>query len=554
MPRHDWPASDIWQVVAYIRSLNGSRTGPNADSSAAAAPAPHVTFADLLTAERDSAEWRTYSGSYASRHYSRLHQIDRTNVRRLHLRWIYQLPTVSQEIAEASPLAVANVLYLTVPRNDVVAIDGRTGRLLWRYERQLPDNVRTCCGQVNRGVAMLGNVVYLATLDARLVALDAESGMVRWEVAVAEPADGFAITGAPLALDGLVITGVAGSEFGIRGFLDAYDAATGKRVWRFYTIPGPGEPGHETWTGDAWRTGGGATWMTGSYDPELGFLYWGIGNPAPDFDGTGRPGDNLYTSSVVALDARTGKLHWYFQFTPHDQFDYDAVEIPVLVNTGSAGRERRLLLTANRNGFYYVLDRVTGRFLAGRPYARVTWAQGLDSMGRPLPAAGAVPSPKGTVLYPSVHGATNWRPPAFSPRTNLFYVSAVEQPGLFFSSPWEYRRGERYDGGDAGALPNSKKVSLVRALSAFTGVLQWEHVLPFPEGRLGGLLTTAGDLVFGGNGPHFFALDAETGHELWAFTTGGRMASGPIAYLVDGRECISVLAGRTLLTFSLDGR
>ena len=554
MPPHAWPASDIWQVVEYVRSVDRSRPAMAASSSAPSATAAPVTFSDLVAAERDSADWRTYSGSYTSRRYSRLRKIDRGSVGRLRLRWMYQLPMKSEENIEASPLAVANVLYLTVPPNDVVAIDSRTGGLLWRYNRQLPDKLPTCCGRVNRGVAILGNMLYLATLDARLVALDAGTGNIKWETMVADPGEGYTITAAPLALDGLVITGVAGGEYGIRGFVDAYDAATGKRVWRFYTIPGPGEPGHETWTGDGWRTGGGPTWMTGSYDPDLGLLYWGTGNPGPTFDATGRPGDNLYTNSVLALEARTGKLRWHFQFTPHDALDYDAVEIPVLVDADVAGRQRRLLVTANRNGFYYVLDRATGQFLAGRPFARVTWAQGLDSTGRPVPAPGAMPSREGTLLYPYVGGATNWWSPAFSPRTNLFYVAAVERPGLFYAIPSKYRSGMEYMGGDAANVPGHQSVSVVRALSATTGALRWEHVQPSPRGNPGGLLATAGDLVFGGNDTRFYALDAATGRELWGFNTGGRIVAAPIAHVVDGREQISVVAGRVLLTFSLDGR
>jgi alcohol dehydrogenase (cytochrome c) len=551
MRPHAWPANDIWQVVAYVRSLDRSRTTTATGNRASAAP---VTYADLVAAERDSADWRTYSGSYASHRYSHLRQIDRGSVSRLRLRWIYQLPMQSEERVEASPIAVANELYVTVPPNDVVAIDRRTGGLLWRYNRPLPDHLPTCCGRVNRGVAVLGKTVYLATLDARLVALDAASGKITWEAIVADPAEGYTITAAPLALDGLIITGVAGGEYGIRGMLDAYDATTGKRVWRFHTIPGPGEPGHETWTGDSWRRGGGPTWLTGSYDPDLGLLYWGTGNPGPVFDATVRPGDNLYTNSVLALEASTGKLRWHFQFTPNDAFDYDAVEIPVLVDADVAGRQRRLLVTANRNGFYYVLDRVTGQFLAGRSFARVTWAQGLDSAGRPVPTPGAVPSPQGTLVYPSDGGATNWWSPAFSPRTNLFYVAAVEKPGLFYSSPSKYRPGMEYAGGDAADVPGRRAVAVVRALSATTGILRWEHVLPVPDGNPGGVLATAGDLVFGGDVSRFYALDAETGRELWWFNTGGRIAAAPVAYLVDGREQISVIAGRALLTFSLDGR
>jgi len=551
MPPHPWPLKDIWQVVAYIRSLD--RATAAAEPRGLHLPAPNLTFATLVATLRDSSDWPTYAGSYTGQRYSELAQIDRHTVGALRLAWMYQLPGRGADPTESTPLAVGGVLYFSASANDVVALDARTGDLAWTYHRDLPGELPTCCGRVNRGLALLGNTLYLATLDARLVALDAQTGRVRWQTTVADPADGYTITGAPLALNGLVITGVAGGEYGVRGFLDAYDATTGKRVWRFYVVPAPGDPGHETWTGDSWRQGGGPTWMTGSYDAQRGVLYWGTGNPGPTFDGTGRGGANLYTNSLLALDARTGTLGWYFQFTPHDVLDYDAVEVPVLVDSDSAGRRRHLVVTANRNGFYYVLDRESGRFFTGQPYARVTWAQGLDSEGHPIAAPTARPSPAGTLLYPNVGGATNWWPPAYSPQTGLFYVPTVERPGLFYSSPGGYRRGALYMGGDAGDVPNARPVSLVRALAVASGGIQWEHVLTIPTGNLAGLLATAGNVVFGGDGPRFYALDAETGAELWAFNTGGRINAAPIAYLAGGHEQVSVVAGRALVTFALAG-
>ncbi|HEX7137932.1 MAG TPA: PQQ-binding-like beta-propeller repeat protein, partial [Vicinamibacterales bacterium] len=360
---------------------------------------------------------------------------------------------------------------------------------------------------------------------------------------------GHAITAAPLAVDGKIIVGISGGEAGIRGFLDAYDTKTGKQAWRFYTVPSPGEPGSEGWPGDSWVHGGGATWLTGSYDPALKLLYWGTGNPGPDWNGDSRIGDNFGTSSVVALDVETGKLRWSFQFTPHDVHDWDANQIPVLVDAEVGGRQRSLLVMANRNAFYYALDRKTGEFLFGAPYAKQTWAKGLDDRGRPILIPGMDPSEKGTLVYPSLQGATNWASPSYSPLTGLLYVPVREMGSVYYKTAVEYRPGTYYTGGSEKRL-DEESWGAVRALDVKTGKRAWDFPLPTPTWA--GVMSTAGGLVFSGsNEGNFFALDASTGKALWQFQTGGPIRSGPMSFAMNGRQHVAVAGGHALFVFAL---
>ena len=344
-----------------------------------------VSFERLLNADEEPHNWLTYSGTYASTRYSLLDRITLANVGELELKWVFQAQSL--EKFESTPLIVDGIMYLTEAPNTVVALDAATGRAFWDYRHNPSTASRPCCGRVNRGLAMLGNTLFMATIDAQLIAIDAINGQPVWRTEVADPGAGYAMTLAPLVVKDKVIVGVAGGEFGIRGFISAHDAETGEEAWKFYTIPGPGEPGHETWEGDtdAWQHGGASVWLTGSYDPELDQTYWGIGNPGPDWNPAQRPGDNLYSDSVVALDPDTGELEWHFQFTPNDDYDYDAVQIPVLadidVGSFSSGRQ---MLWANRNGFFYVLDRTTGEFIRGEPFTDINWASGLGESGRPI--------------------------------------------------------------------------------------------------------------------------------------------------------------------------
>jgi alcohol dehydrogenase (cytochrome c) len=508
-----------------------------------------VPYERLRRAESEPGSWITYSGSYRGQRFSSLDQVNTSNVAALRPAWVYQARETGA--FEATPLVADGVMYLTEPRGRVVALDVHTGRPLWRWEPKLPKNVRTLgFGPVNRGVALLDGTVFVGTLDARLVALDAASGAVRWDVAVADNKTGHAITVAPLALDGKVVVGISGGEAGIRGFLDAYDAKTGARRWRSWTIPEPGAPGHDTWAGDSWKTGGGPTWVTGAFDPELNLLYWGIGNPGPDWNGDARAGDNLYTCSLLALDAATGALRWYFQFTPHDVHDWDANQVPVLLDAEIGGRARKLVATANRNGFYYVLDRTTGEFLRGTPYAKQTWASGLDGKGRPIVLPGSEPTVEGVLVWPSLQGATNWFSPAYSPKTGLFYVSVREMDSYYHKSDVDYEPGKYFMGGGETLVAGDETSGAVRALDVLTGERRWEFKLLSPPWS--GLLATAGGLVFGGSMEgNIYALDAATGKPLWEFQTGGSVVANPISFLLDGKQVIAIAAGQGLFVFGL---
>jgi alcohol dehydrogenase (cytochrome c) len=366
-----------------------------------------------------------YSGNYRSYRFSKLDQITSQNIQGLHPKWIYQ---EQHPKLEATPLVVNGIIYTIQVPNDVVALDAETGRVLWTFHHPVPPDIISCCGQINRGLAVHGDRLFMETLDAKLLALDARSGRLLWKTEIADYKLGYAGTVAPLAVKDKIIVGIAGGEYGIRGFIDAYYASTGERAWRFYTIPGKGEPGNETWTGDSWMHGGGSTWITGSFDPDLNLIYWGTGNPGPDMNGDVRPGDNLYTCSMVALDADSGKLRWHFQYTPHDTHDWDSVQIPVLIDAPIHGKTRKLLLHPNRNGFYYVLDRENGEFLLAKPFVKQTWAKGMDKRGRPIQLPGTEPTEAGNVtIWPGIDGGNNWMSPSYNPLTNLLYVMAREE-------------------------------------------------------------------------------------------------------------------------------
>ena len=509
-----------------------------------------VTWERLLNAADEPENWLLYSGSLDSQRFSRLDQIHGGNVAELELKWAYQIPEIDR--AETVPLVVDGVMFITEAPSNVVAVDARTGRPYWRYDHELPDDLRICCGRNNRGVAILGDTLFMSTLDAHLVAIDARTGNLRWNREVADHAGGYSKTAAPLIVKDKVVTGVAGGEFGIRGFLDAYNPTNGDREWRLYTIPGPDHPDNQTWAGDSWRTGGSPTWLTGSYDPDLNLVYWGTGNPGPDWNGEVRLGDNLYADSALAVDANTGKLEWYFQFTPWDVHDWDAIQIPILADIDFNGEPRKVMMWANRNAFYYTLDRITGEFLVGKPYAKQTWAEGLDDLGRPIRAPNKLPTPDGTVVSPPVGGGTNWWSPAYSPRTELFYVNAYDGEQEYFIRDQEYVEGEQYTGGGGqNVLPVDNYTSAIRAIDPRTGDRRWEFEIQ-PRST-SGLLATAGDLVFGGSvDGYFYALDAVTGQELWNLPVGGRVHAAPITYAVDGQQYVTIAAGNVVYTFGLD--
>jgi alcohol dehydrogenase (cytochrome c) len=531
-------------------------------SCAGLAVRAQVSFERLLRADREPQNWLTYSGTVQSQRFSQLTQITPDNVKNLELQWIFQARSI--EKFETTALVVDGIMYTVQAPNDLLALDAVTGRTFWMYSYRPSQDSRPCCGRVNRGVAILGDTLFMGTIDGHVVAVDARNGRPIWDVAVAKPEAGYAFTHAPLVVKDKVIVGTAGGEFGIRGFLAAFDAKTGKEIWRFYTIPGPGEAGHESWSGDSWKRGGGSVWVTGSYDPDLNLTYWGIGNAGPDYNGDVRLGDNLYTSSVVALDADTGKLKWHYQFSPHDEFDYDAVQVPVLGDITWNGGPRKVMMFANRNGFFYVLDRGTGQFLLGKPFVRVNWADGFDDNGRPRRVPGQVPTEQGTLIYPGNQGGTNWYNPSFSPRTGLFYIPTwVNYSSIYVKRPAEFAEGRGFNGGTVrNTVPQGLRVGpvgyrtedegygAVRAIDPRTGDLKWEYKMT--EFTQAGILTTASDLVFtGGNEGYFFALNARTGALLWKSTVGGQVASGPMTYAVGGRQYVAVAAGSSLFAFAL---
>lgn len=527
-------------LLAYLASLDGVKPGP-----VEGAPAPVTAQDKERILNPKPGDWPTYNGALGANRHSGLDQINTGNVAKLQLAWSYTIPHFGLEM---TPLVADGVMYVSGP-NQVCAIDGRSGREVWCYSRpRSPANkvAGDAAKGATRGVALLGDRVFFATDNANLICLNRITGALMWEAVLPNGPGTFGATAAPLVVDNLVISGMAGGDGPLRGFLAAYDAATGKEVWRFHTIPTRTEPAAETWKGKALETGGGATWLTGSYDASTGLLYWPTGNPFPDTDGTERQGDNLYTNCVVALDLRTGKLKWHFQFTPHDLHDWDATEPLVLVDAKWQGRDRKLLLQANRNGFFYVLDRITGEYLLGKPFVKMlTWASGIGADGRPILLEGNKPTPAGTRTCPAVRGATNWYSTAYNPSTKLFYVMAVEDCNLY--------RQAGFGGYVPLRDPANPPAKYLRAIDIETGKVSWEvpQVGP-PEANYSGVLSTAGGVVFyGETGGSFAAIDARNGKTMWHFPTGQQWKASPMTYTVNGKQYISIAAGGNVLAFAL---
>lgn len=533
-------------LFASVQLVAGQESSPNI----ATPSLTPVTWERLVNAADEPHNWLMYSGTLDSQRFSGLDSIHNRNVGGLELKWAYQIPEIDR--AETTPLVIDGVMFITEAPSNLVAVDAATGRPYWRYDHELPDDLRICCGRNNRGVAVLGETLYMSTLDAHLVGIDARTGNLVWDSVVADYQSGYSKTAAPLIVKDQVITGIAGGEFGIKGFIDSYDAEDGALLWRADTIPGPDHPDNRTWAGDSWRTGGAASWITGTYDPDLDLVYWGTGNPGPDWNGDVRMGDNLYSDSVLALDGDSGELDWYFQFTPHDVHDWDAIQVPILADLEFDGEMRKVMMWANRNAFYYTLDRETGEFLIGKPYARQTWAEGLDENGRPIRVPGTSPTYEGVVVAPSIGGGTNWWSAAYSPRTELYYVNAYDGEQKYFKRDEDYVEGERFTGGGGeNVLPQEAYQSAIRAIDPRTGDLRWEFLLQ-PRATAG-VLATAGDLVFsGGVDGYFYALDAVSGQELWHIQLGSRVHSAPMSFAVDGQQYITVAAGNVVYTFGLD--
>jgi alcohol dehydrogenase (cytochrome c) len=508
-----------------------------------------VSYERLRDAAQEPQNWLTYSGNYSSWRYSALDQIHIRNVHRLSLNWAFQVADVGQ--FETTPVVVDGVLYGTGQNNRAFALDARTGRAIWRYQRNLPQKLQPCCGMVNRGFAILGNRLFMATLDAHIIALDTKTGNLLWDTTAADYHQAYTFTVAPLAVKNKVIVGVSGGEYGVRGFIDAYDADTGRRLWRFDTVPGPEQPGHDTWSGDSWKTGGAPAWITGSYDPTLNLIYWPTGNPAPSNYGGERKGANLYSNSMLALDADTGILKWYFQFTPHDLYDYDATQIPVLIDADWDGKPRRLLIHANRNGFLYALDRTDGKFLTAKALGHVTWANGIGPDGKPILNMAVDSNANMNRVCPGALGLTNWFSPSYDPDTKLLYVATSNECDIFTNAPQKYRAGHDFLGSVYVPDPIERPSGALLALDPLTGEVKWEF--KYFSNPNGGALSTAGGVIFAGDSDgNFIALDARTGQALWHIQLGAAMYSTAISYQLDGKQYIVIPAGSTLFAFSLD--
>jgi alcohol dehydrogenase (cytochrome c) len=537
MPAVAATPEELRDLIAYLAA---PKTSPPPPVGAVAPPQP--------------GDWPTYDGNFTGNRFSPLDQIRPDNLARLAPQWMYTVPGGTRAL-ETTPVVVDGVMHVTAV-NTAVALDARSGREIWRYNRPRSSGLAgDAAGGINRGAAILGDRLFLVSDNAHLLALHRLTGQLIWDVEMADSRRNYGATGAPLVVDDLVIAGVSGGDEGIRGFLDAYRASTGERVWRFWTVPAPGEPASETWVGRAIEHGCGATWLTGTYDPEARLLYWPTGNPCPDYNGDERKGDNLYTSSVVALDPATGKLRWHYQFTPHDLHDWDATEPPLLIDATFRGQPRKLLIQANRNGFFYVLDRLTGKLLLAEPFVkRLTWASGIGPDGRPRLLPGNEPTAEGQLVCPAVAGAANWASAAFHPTTGLFYFFAEESCNIYSKNDQWWEAGKSFYGGGTRRAPGDPSAKFLKAVNLETGKVAWE-IPDIGGGILGsGLLATAGNLIFfGDGGGTFLAADARTGKLLWHFNTGQTFKAGPMTYTVDGRQHVAIAAGPTILSFALTG-
>ena len=539
-----------WQVIGYLKALQFAAASRYASSL----PPMDIRVSDdqIRSAGTARDRWLTYSGTLDGRRYTPANEVTPQNVSHLRLQWVHQFGMFTAKI-ESTPIVAGGYIFTTLPPSDVVALDVRSGNVRWSYKGSVPDKLPVDTTASNRGLAILGNVLFLERLDCVLVAIDATNGNVNWQTKVCNPADDYTMTGAPLVVNGMIVVGVSGGEYGVRGFVAAYDAETGQQKWKFNTIPGLGEFGHDTWKNDAWKSGGGATWVTGSYDPSLDLIYWGVGNPAPGFNGDVRPGDNLFTDSVVALHASSGKLAWYFQFTPHDEHDWDSAQTPILAELMIKGTLRRVLCFPNRNGFYYVLDRTTGEFLLAAPFVEENWAKGLDSAGHPILTSHADLTSAGRLTKPGSEGGVNWQNAAFDEKRRLVFVPATEGASVFTKSPKPKRGNMGFYPGSSGTAGEYDLISVVRALDAASGTKRWEYSPPpgAKEHGYSGLLATGGGLVFGESGGFAFGLDSATGRELWSVFLGGDTSAPPISFNVDGHQVILVSAGQALFLFGL---
>ena len=518
-------------------------------------PKPAVSLNVNLAPERLLAQpvgenWLSYNGDYTGKRYSSLDQINANNVQGLRTQWVFH--AASQDGLEVTPVVVDGMMFVTAA-NDAYALDGQTGRVVWHYSRAVTEGLVDDAAQHhNRGVAIWRSRIFMETDNAHLLCLDARSGNLLWDVAYTDGNKNYGATSAPLVVKDKVLVGTSGGDDGVRGFVAAFDAESGKEAWRFWTIPAPGENGSASWPGDSYLHGCGTTWMPGTFDPELNTIYWGTSNPCPDFDGDDRPGDDLYTDSVLALDPDSGKLKWHFQFTPHDLYDYDATETPVLIDSVYRGQPRKLLVQANRNGFFYVLDRTDGKFLSAAPFVqKLNWASGIDKQGRPIRTE-VVPSAGGTRVCPGFTGATNWYSPSYNPDTHLFYFLASENCNIYFKKAEKFEEGKTYYATGVKRSVGDDHQRFLLAFGLESDKPVWRYAQVAGGRSAAGTMTTRGGLVFfGDDGQSFEAVDARSGAPLWHFTVGQNFHASPMSYAIQGAQYVAIAAGSDVFSFAL---
>jgi alcohol dehydrogenase (cytochrome c) len=537
-------------LITLLAIVTSASSGVPAHSQVQASSAKiDIQSPDLLI-HPPAANWPSYNGDYSGRRYSGLSEINASNVRDLRAAWVFHTQNTSR--LEVTPTVVNGMMFVTAA-NEAIALDARTGRVVWRHTRPNSEAlIDDASGHLNRGVALWHDRVYMETDNAHLLCLDARSGNLIWDVAYADWNKNYGATSAPLIVKDKVLVGTSGGDDGVRGFVAAYDAVTGKLAWRFWTIPGPGEFGSQSWPGKLYLHGGGTTWMPGTYDPELNLIFWGTSNPAPDFEGEVRPGDDLYTDCVLALDPDTGKLKWHFQFTPHDLFDYDAVETPILIDAVYRGVARKLLVEANRNGYIYVLDRANGHFLSATQFVeKLNWAKGIDAQGRPV-LSGIQPTAAGTRICPGYGGATNWFSPSYSEATHSVYVMALEQCETYFFKPEAFHEGKGYYSTGVKRIPGEPWRKALVSFNLDTDSIAWKYPQAGEGESSGGTMATAGGLVFFGDDTGSFeAIDAQNARPLWHFNTGQRMSASPMSYAVRGKQYVAIAAGSDIFSFAL---
>jgi alcohol dehydrogenase (cytochrome c) len=520
-----------------------------AGAAATAVGAQSITSADIMKGLSDPTRWLTIYGDYAGARHSPLTQITPANAAQLQPRWTFQTGVIGN--FEATPVVLDGVLYFTGALNNAWAIDARTGKQIWAYRRQLPQGLKVCCGPVNRGFAIHGDRLFMTTLDAHLISLEAKTGKVVWDVAMADYNLGYASTPAPLVVKDKLIVGIAGGEFANRGFLDAYDPATGKQIWRLWTVPAKGEPGSETWPDDVLERGGAPTWVTGTYDPEMNLIFWGTGNPNPDWDGSHRVGDNLYAASLLAIDPDTGKLRWHYQFTPHDTHDWDANQVPVLADLQINGQPRKVVMQANRNGFFYVLDRATGKVIHAKPFVNVNWATGIGEDGKPQEIPGHEPTEEGTITCPDWYGGTNFMSPSYDAARGLFFLTVRETCARFIrrATP-DANVGDRTMGGNVQPVNDPPRRGALRAIDPRTGERKWS--VDYDGPGWAGVVSTAGGVVFSSDhAGTFMAVDSSNGKVLYRYQTGGATYAPPTTYMLDGTQWVVQPSGSTVTAFAV---